>query len=154
MADPRTKEELLEEIKNKQSDNESYAKFKASLQSLVQDIDSLMIPTEEGWKLMDQETTESLYEKYSNTAKHLNAYLKETANSNDPKENELRDVCTAFRHFFAADMEVVRKYRNGQYLYIHCSGLKSIYIRRWGGNKSSGSAIAQICCASVIPCVV
>ena len=112
MADPRTKEELLEEIKNKQSDNESYAKFKASLQSLVQDIDSLMIPTEEGWKLMDQETTESLYEKYSNTAKHLNAYLKETANSNDPKENELRDVCTAFRHFFAADMEVVRKYRN------------------------------------------
>jgi len=52
MADQRTKEELLQEIINKQSANESYAKFKESLQDLTQDIDALMNPTEEGWKLL------------------------------------------------------------------------------------------------------
>ena len=75
MADPRTKEELLAEINNKKSDNKSYIEFKESLQSLVQDIDALMNPSEEGGKLLDEETTKSLYEKYTNTAKQLNAYL-------------------------------------------------------------------------------
>ena len=112
MAEPRTKEELLEQISNRKSENEFYTKFKESLQDLMQDIDNLMKPTEEGWKLLDEETASSLYEKYTNTAKHLSTYLKETENSEDPEEKELRDVCYAFRNFFAADMEVVRKYRH------------------------------------------
>ena len=57
MADPRTKEELLAEINNKKSDNKSYIEFKESLQNLMQDIDALMNPSEEGWKLLDEETT-------------------------------------------------------------------------------------------------
>ena len=112
MADTRTKEELLVEIGNKESANASYKNFKESLQNLMQDIDTLMMPSEEGWKLLDEEMAASLYEKYTNTARHLSAYLSETENSEDPKEKEIREICNAFRHFFAADMEVIRKYRH------------------------------------------
>ena len=110
MADQRTKEELLQEIINKQSANESYAKFKESLQDLTQDIDALMNPTEEGWKLLDEETFAPLYDKYMKTAKHLSAYLNETKDSEDPEEKAMWEVCNSFRRFFAADMEVMRKY--------------------------------------------
>ena len=111
MADPRTKEELLAEISIRQSSDESYIKFKKSLQDLTQDIDKLMYPTEEGWKLLDEETMEPLFEKYLETAKYLNAYLQKEKNSKDSKEQAVWDVCNAFRRFFAADMEVLQKYR-------------------------------------------
>ena len=79
----------------------------------MQDIDTLMNPTEEGWKLLDEDTTASLYEKYTNTAKDLNAYLKEAGNSGDPEEKEIWNVCNAFRVFFASDMEVIRNAGTG-----------------------------------------
>ena len=44
MADPRTKEELLQEIESTASENESYKECKTSLAELNQDIDKLMKP--------------------------------------------------------------------------------------------------------------
>ena len=114
MADQRTKEELLSEINSKESGNESYINFKESLQVLTQEIDTLMKPTEEGWKLLDDETVKSLLEKYKTTAKHLDSYLQEARDSEDPDEKAVWDVCNAFRRFFVADMEVVQKYHNSK----------------------------------------
>ena len=110
MADPRTKEELLQEIKNTESENQNYREFKESLTNLNHDIEELMKPVKEGWKLMDEETFAPFYGKYKNTAKKLSAYLSETAESTDPKEKNLRDICIAFRKHFAADMEIMREY--------------------------------------------
>lgn len=42
MADPRTKEELLQEIKNTESENQNYREFKESLTDLNHDIEELM----------------------------------------------------------------------------------------------------------------
>ena len=75
MADPRTKEELLKEIENAASENESYQEFKTSLAELNQDIDKLMKPGKEGWKLLDKTTFDPLYAKYLKTAKNLSNFL-------------------------------------------------------------------------------
>ena len=56
------------------------------MQDLTRDIDKLMYPTEEGWKLLDEETMEPLFGKYLETAKYLNAYLQKEKNSKDSKE--------------------------------------------------------------------
>ena len=111
MAEHRTKEELLREIGNRESGNENYKKFKASLEVLNREIDTLMKPGAEGWKLLDEETFVPLYERYMKTAKSLSSYLYETRKSVDPDEKSLREVCNAFRSFFLNDMETMRKYR-------------------------------------------
>ena len=81
MADPRTKEELLKEIENAASENESYQEFKTSLAELNQDIDKLMKPGKEGWKLLDKKTFDPLYTKYLRAAKNLSNFLDETKES-------------------------------------------------------------------------
>ena len=112
MADPRTKEELLQEIENTASENDSYKKFKESLTDLNHNIDELMKPGKEGWKLLDSDTFVPLYEKYLKTAKHLSNFLHETKDSTKKEDKVLWDVCNAFRHFFAGDMDTMRKYRS------------------------------------------
>ena len=56
MADPRTKEALLHVIEKAESENEYYKEFKESLTDLNHDINELMKPGKEGWKLLDENT--------------------------------------------------------------------------------------------------
>ena len=112
MADPRTKEELLKEIENAASENESYQEFKTSLAELNQDIDKLMKPGKEGWKLLDKKTFDPLYTKYLRAAKNLSNFLDETKESTKKEDKALWEVCNAFRHFFATDLTILKKYQN------------------------------------------
>ncbi|MBR0145200.1 MAG: hypothetical protein IJM25_00880 [Eubacterium sp.] len=59
MADPRTKEELLQEIKNTESENQNYREFKESLTDLNHDIEELMKP-KKGVKNIFVEAKETL----------------------------------------------------------------------------------------------
>ena len=67
MADPRTKEELLHIIEKSESESENYKEFKESLTDLNRDIDELMKPGKEGWKLLDENTFLPFYDKYLKT---------------------------------------------------------------------------------------
>ena len=77
MADPRTKEELIHIIEEFESESENYKEFKESLTDLNRDIDELMKPGKEGWKLLDENTFLPFYDKYLKTAKKLSAFLNE-----------------------------------------------------------------------------
>ena len=110
MADPRTKEELIHIIEKFESESENYKEFKESLTDLNRDIDELMKPGKEGWKLLDENTFLPFYDKYLKTAKKLSAFLNEKKDTADQEERILWNTCEAFRMHFVNDMAIMRSY--------------------------------------------
>ena len=99
-----------EEVKNSQSASEHYAPFLQAMEELNTEMEQLMQPDENGWKMLDRERLKSLGEKYRMAGGHLEVYLYHTEKTTDPAELETREKVKKLGELLAADMNALRHY--------------------------------------------
>ena len=72
---------LLNEMQQYQSNSQEYAPFLTAMQQLNQEMEGLMEPDENGWKLITPERMDSLAGKYRTAGRALEKYLQGTKNT-------------------------------------------------------------------------
>ena len=101
---------LLNEMQQYQSNSQEYAPFLTAMQQLNQEMEGLMEPDENGWKLITPERMDSLAGKYRTAGRALEKYLQGTKNTTDPLERANREKAEKLAEILAADTAAFRRY--------------------------------------------
>ena len=102
--------DLYQELKSTQSTSEKYAPFLEAMETLDAEMNSLMEPDENGWKLLTPERFQSFSDKYHDASIKLEQYLAQTYETKDPLEKITREKAQKLAELMAKDTAVFRKY--------------------------------------------
>ena len=106
----REMDAAYEEVKKSQSKSDDFAPFLQAMKDLDEEMEELMVPDENGWKMLDKDRLSSLAEKYRMAGSYLEVYLYHTEKTTDPEELETREKAKKLSELLAADTSALRRY--------------------------------------------
>ena len=106
----KTREELINEIRNAHIEDPDFDTFIERLDTLNEEMGGLMSMTADGWKELDAETLAPLKEKYINTGGALEWFIAKNKNATDPGIISLRESCKKLSAILSKDMDEIRVY--------------------------------------------
>ena len=104
--------QIIETVKNLQSDDPALKSVQEKMRALDEEMTGLMNPGKNGWETVDEEKKESLVEKYEDAAAAIQEYLKpaDAAHPEDENKAEIRKSVETLRNFVQADLAALRAY--------------------------------------------
>ena len=110
MADREQFDKAIEDVEKLVSNDPEVKAIQADIAEADKVVKALINPTNDGWKLLNQEDKDNLTQKYGSALTKMNAYLKKEKNPNDPAAEEVRQTMSKMRGFFMEDLTEIRAY--------------------------------------------